>query len=96
MHTKMRNVAGISQSSAQKAIDLFTKTRYIDELTNNKGNIHATGTPITNTLAEMYTNQRYLQYDKLKELDLTHFDAWASTFSEPQTTIELAPEGLDY
>ena len=96
MYTKMRNIAGISQQSAQKAIDLFTKTRYMDELTNNKGNIHATGTPITNTLAEMYTNQRYLQYDRLMEMDLTHFDAWASTFSEPQTTIELAPEGNGY
>ena len=76
MHTKMRNVAGISQQSAQKAIDLFTKTRYMDELTGGKGNIHATGTPITNTLAEMYTNQRYLQYDILQAKDLTHFDAW--------------------
>ena len=96
MHTKMRNVAGISQQSAQKAIDLFTKTRYMDELTGGKGNIHATGTPITNTLAEMYTNQRYLQYDILQAKDLTHFDAWASTFSEPQTSIELAPEGTGY
>ena len=96
MHTKMRNIAGISQQSAQKAIDLFTKTRYMDELTGGKGNIHATGTPITNTLAEMYTNQRYLQYDTLIAKDLTHFDAWASTFSEPQTTIELAPEGTGY
>ena len=96
MHTKMRNVAGVSQSSSQKAIDLFTKTRYMDELTGGKGNIHATGTPITNTLAEMYTNQRYLQYDTLVEKELTHFDAWASTFSEPQTSIELAPEGDGY
>ena len=96
MHTKMRNIAGISQQSAQKAIDLFTKTRYMDELTGNKGNIHATGTPVTNTLAEIYTNQRYLQYDTLAAKDLTHFDAWTSTFSEPQTSIELAPEGTGY
>ena len=96
MHTKMRNIAGISQQSAQKSIDLFTKTRYMDELTGGKGNIHATGTPITNTLAEMYTNQRYLQYDTLEKLGLTQFDAWASIFAEPQTTIELAPEGTGY
>ena len=89
----MRNVAGLSSSDAQKSTDLFMKCRYMDELTGNKGNIHATGTPISNSIAEMYTVQRYLQYDTLIDMDFTHFDSWASTFAEPETSIELAPQG---
>jgi N12 class adenine-specific DNA methylase len=95
-YTKMRNVAGLSQSEAQKSSDLFMKCRYLDELTGNKGIIFATGTPISNSLAEMYTMQRYLQYDTLQKNNLIHFDAWASTFGETTTAIELAPEGTGY
>jgi len=96
MYTKMRNVAGLSTSEAQKSSDLFMKCRYMDELTGGKGIIFATGTPISNSMTEMYTMQRYLQYDKLERMNLTHFDAWASIFGETQTSIELAPEGTGY
>ena len=92
----MRNVAGISTSEAQKSSDLFMKCRYLDELTDNKGVIFATGTPISNSLAEMYTMQRYLQYDTLQAKGLGHFDNWASTFGETVTAVELAPEGGGY
>ncbi len=94
--TKMRNVAGLSQTEAQKSSDLFMKCRYMDELTGGKGVVFATGTPISNSMTEMYTMQRYLQYDLLKAKNLTHFDAWASTFGETVTAIELAPEGTGY
>lgn len=96
LYTKMRNVAGLSTSDAQKSSDLFMKCRYMDELTGNKGLIFATGTPISNSMTEMYTIQRYLQYDLLVKKNLTHFDAWASTFGETVTAIELAPEGTGY
>ena len=91
--TKMRNVAGIEQSESQKASDLFMKCRYLDELTGGKGIVFATGTPISNSMTELYTMQRYLQYGQLKRQGLQHFDAWASTFGETVTAIELAPEG---
>lgn len=94
--TKMRNVAGLSQTEAQKSSDLFMKCRYMDELTGGKGVVFATGTPISNSMTELYTMQRYLQYDLLKKKDMTHFDAWASTFGETVTAIELAPEGTGY
>lgn len=94
--TKMRNVGGIAQTDAQKSSDMFMKCRYIDELTGGKGNIFATGTPISNSMVELYTMQRYLQYDMLEKNDLQHFDAWASTFGETVTAIELAPEGTGY
>ncbi len=96
LYTKMTNVAGISQTDSQKASDMFLKCRYIDEITGNKGNIHATGTPLSNTMAELYTTQRYLQYDLLKEMGLDTFDQWASTFGETVTSVELAPEGTGY
>ena len=96
LHTKMRNVAGISQTEAQKSSDLFGKCRYLDEETKGKGVIFATGTPISNSMTEMYTMQRYLQYETLKKNNLTHFDCWASTFGETTTAIELAPEGTGY
>ena len=94
--TKMRNVAGLSTSEAQKSTDMFLKCRYMDELTGGRGVIFATGTPISNSMTEMYTMQRYLQYDTLKQQNMTHFDAWASTFGETTTAIELAPEGTGY
>jgi N12 class adenine-specific DNA methylase len=94
--TKMRNVGGISQTEAMKSSDLYMKCRYLDELTGGKGVIFATGTPISNTMVEMYTMQKYLQYDMLRQNDLIHFDAWASTFGETVTAIELAPEGTGY
>ena len=94
--TKMRNVAGIGQSESQKASDLFMKCRYLDELTNGKGIVFATGTPISNSMTELYTMQRYLQYGELQRQGLQHFDAWASTFGETVTAIELAPEGTGY
>ena len=94
--TKMRNVAGLSTSEAQKSTDMFLKCRYMDELTGGRGVIFATGTPISNSMTEMYTMQRYLQYGTLKRQDMTHFDAWASTFGETTTAIELAPEGTGY
>ena len=92
----MRNVAGLSTSEAQKSSDLFMKCMYMDELTGGKGSIFATGTPISNSMTEMYTMQRYLQYDTLVEKNLRFFDSWASTFGETQTSIELAPEGVMY
>lgn len=94
--TKMRNVGGISQTDAQKSSDMYMKCRYLDELTGSKGVIFATGTPISNSMVEMYTIQRYLQYGLLEKNDLVHFDAWASTFGETVTAIELAPEGSGY
>ena len=94
--SKMRNVGGISQAEAQKSSDLYMKCRYLDELTGGHGVIFATGTPISNTMVEMYTMQKYLQYGLLQEKDLLHFDAWASTFGETVTAIELAPEGTGY
>ena len=94
--TKMRNVGGIAQTEAQKSSDLFMKCRYLDEFTDRRGIVFATGTPISNSMVEMYTIQRYLQYDTLVKNDLQHFDAWASTFGETVTAIELAPEGTGY
>ena len=96
LYTKMRNVAGLSQTEAQKSSDLFMKCQYLDEITGGKGIIFATGTPISNSMTEMYTNQRYLQYNTLKEHGLEHFDSWASTFGETVNAIELAPEGTGY
>ena len=93
LYTKMRNVGGIAQTEAQKSSDLFMKCRYLDELTGGKGIIFATGTPVSNSMVELYTMQRYLQYETLKKNKLEHFDAWASTFGETVTSIELAPEG---
>ena len=95
-YTKMRNVGGISQTEAQKSSDLYMKCRYLDEITEGRGIIFATGTPISNSMVEMYTMQKYLQYNTLKENDLLHFDAWASNFGETVTAIELAPEGSGY
>lgn len=92
LYTKMRNVGGIAQTEAQKSTDLFMKCRYLDEITGGKGIVFATGTPVSNSMAELYTIQRYLQYDTLKKNDLEHFDNWASTFGETVTAIELAPE----
>ena len=94
--SKMRNVGGISQTEAQKSSDLYMKCRYLDELTGGRGVVFATGTPISNTMVEMYTMQKYLQYGTLKRNDLLHFDSWASTFGETVTAIELAPEGSGY
>ena len=96
LYTKMRNVGGIAQTEAQKSSDLFMKCRYLDEVTGNKGVIFATGTPVSNSMVELYTMQRYLQYETLAERNLQHFDAWASTFGETVTAIELAPEGTGY
>jgi len=96
IYTKMRNVAGLSTSEAQKSSDMFMKCRYMDEITGGKGVIFATGTPVTNSIAELYTVQRYLQYDTLQRNGLAHFDSWASTFGETQTSIELSPEGSGY
>lgn len=93
LYTKMRNVGGIAQTEAQKSSDLFMKCRYLDEITGGKGSVFATGTPVSNSMAELYTMQRYLQYAGLKENSLEHFDNWASTFGETVTAIELAPEG---
>ena len=95
-YSKMRNVGGISQTEAQKSSDLYMKCRYLDEITGGRGIIFATGTPISNSMVEMYTMQKYLQYNTLKENDLLHFDAWASNFGETVTAIELAPEGSGY
>ena len=96
LYTKMRNVGGIAQTEAQKSSDLFMKTQYLDEITGGKGVIFATGTPISNSMVELYTMQRYLQYNTLRKNHLQHFDAWASTFGETVTAIELAPEGTGY
>lgn len=96
LYTKMRNVAGIAQSEAQKSSDMFAKCQYLDEITGGKGVTFATGTPISNSMTELYTNMRYLQYGTLQKLGLGHFDSWASSFGETQTAIELAPEGTGY
>ena len=96
LYTKMRNVGGIAQTEAQKSSDLFMKCRYLDELTGGKGIVFATGTPVSNSMVELYTMQRYLQYNTLKKHKLHHFDSWASTFGETVTAIELAPEGTGY
>ena len=96
LYTKMRNVAGLSTSDAQKSSDMFLKCRYMDELTGGKGIVFATGTPVSNSMTELYTMQRYLQYNTLQQNGLTHFDCWASTFGETVTAIELAPEGTGY
>ena len=96
LYTKMRNVAGLSVTEAQKSSDMFAKCRYMDEITGRKGVIFATGTPVSNSMTELYTMQRYLQYDTLKRKGLAHFDCWASTFGETVTAIELAPEGTGY
>ena len=93
LYTKMRNVAGLSTSDAQKSSDMFAKCRYMDEITGSRGVIFATGTPVSNSMTELYTMQRYLQYDRLQELNMTHFDCWASRFGETVTALELAPEG---
>ena len=96
LYTKMRNVAGIAQTEAQKSSDMFAKCQYLDEITGGKGVTFATGTPISNSMTELYTNMRYLQYGTLQKLGLGHFDSWASSFGETQTAIELAPEGTGY
>ena len=96
LYTKMRNVAGLSTSEAQKSSDMFMKTQYMDELTGGRGTVFATGTPVSNSMTEMYTMMRYLQYATLKAKDLIHFDCWASTFGQTTTSIELAPEGNGY
>ena len=96
LYTKMRNVAGIPQTEAQKSSDMFAKCKYMDELTGGKGITFATGTPISNSMTELYTNMRYLQYSTLKRLGMTQFDSWAASFGETQTAIELAPEGVGY
>ena len=96
LYTKMRNVAGLSTSEAQKSSDMFGKCRYMDELTGGRGVIFATGTPVSNSMTELYTVMRYLQYSTLQQKGLTHFDCWASTFGETTTAIELAPEGTGY
>ena len=96
IYTKMRNVAGLSTTDAQKSSDMFAKCRYLDEVTGGRGIVFATGTPISNSMTEMYTIQRYLQYDRLSELNMLHFDAWASRFGETVTALELAPEGTGY
>ena len=96
LYTKMRNVGGIAQTEAQKSSDLFMKTQYLDEITGGRGVVFATGTPISNSMVELYTMQRYLQYNTLRRHDLQHFDAWASTFGETITAIELTPEGTGY
>ena len=96
LYTKMRNVGGIAQTEAQKSSDLFMKCRYLDEITGGRGVIMATGTPISNSMVELYTIQRYLQYKTLQDHDLQHFDAWASSFGETVTAVELTPEGTGY
>ena len=96
LYTKMRNVAGIGQSEAFKSSDMFMKCRYMDEMTGGKGIVFATGTPVSNSMTELYTMQRYLQYENLKKNHLEHFDAWASTFGETQSAFELSPEGTGY
>ena len=96
LYSKMRNVAGLSTTDAQKSSDMFAKCRYMDEITGSRGVIFATGTPVSNSMTELYTMQRYLQYDRLQELGMTHFDCWASRFGETVTALELAPEGTGY
>ena len=96
LYTKMRNVAGLSQTESQKSSDMFLKCRYMDEITGGKGIVFATGTPVSNSMTELYTMQHYLQYGTLQQKSMSHFDAWASTFGETTTAIELAPEGTGY
>ena len=96
LYTKMRNIAGIAQTDAQKSSDMFMKCRYMDELTGGKGVTFATGTPVSNSMTELYTIMRYLQYDTLQKLQLGHFDSWAATFGETVTAVELSPEGTGY
>ena len=96
LYTKMRNVAGLSTTDAQKSSDMFAKCQYIDEITGGRGIVFATGTPISNSMTEMYTIQRYLQYNRLQEMGMGHFDCWASRFGETVTALELAPEGTGY
>ena len=96
LYTKMRNVAGLSTTDAQKSSDMFAKCRYLDEITGGRGVVFATGTPVSNSMTELYTMQRYLQYDRLQELGMAHFDCWASRFGETVTALELAPEGTGY
>ena len=96
LYTKMRNLAGLSTTDAQKSSDMFAKCRYLDELTGYRGSIFATGTPISNSMTEMFSIQRYLQYNRLEQLGMTHFDSWASRFGETTTALELAPEGTGY
>ena len=96
LYTKMRNVAGLSATDAQKSSDMLLKCRYIDEITDSRGVVFATGTPVSNSMTELYTMMRYLQHDAIRGKGLAHFDCWASTFGETQTAIELAPEGTGY
>ena len=96
LFTKMRNVAGLSASEAQKSSDMFLKCRYMDEITGNLCVVFATGTPISNSMTELYTMQRYLQYSTLQKKNMSQFDCWASTFGETTTAIELDPEGTGY
>ncbi len=96
LYTKMRNVAGLSTTDAQKSSDMLLKCRYIDEITGGRGIVFATGTPVSNSMTELYTMMRYLQHDMLQRKHLTHFDCWASRFGETTTAIELAPEGTGY
>ena len=96
LYTKMRNVAGLSTTDAQKSSDMFMKCRYLDELTGSRGTVFATGTPVSNSMTEVYTMQRYLQYDLLQKMNMSHFDCWASRFGETTTALELAPEGTGY
>ncbi len=92
LYTKMRNVAGISQTDAQKSSDMFMKCQYLDEITGGKGVTFATGTPVSNSMVELYTIMRYLQYDTIQRMGLGHFDSWAAAFGETVTSIEIAPE----
>ena len=96
LYTKMRNVAGLSTTDAQKSSDMFAKCRYLDEVTGSRGVVFATGTPVSNSMTELYTMQRYLQYERLQQMGMTHFDCWASRFGETVTALELAPEGTGY
>lgn len=96
LYTKMRNVAGIAQTDAQKSSDMFMKCQYMDEITGGKGITFATGTPVSNSMVELYTIMRYLQYDTLQKLGMGHFDSWAASFGETVTAIELSPEGTGY
>lgn len=96
LYTKMRNIAGIAQTDAQKSSDMFAKCQYLDELTGGKGVTFATGTPVSNSMVELYTIMRYLQYDTLQKMGLSHFDDWAASFGETVTAIELSPEGTGY
>ena len=96
LYTKMRNIAGIAQTDAQKSSDMFAKCQYLDEITGGRGVTFATGTPVSNSMVELYTIMRYLQYDTLQEMGLGHFDSWAAAFGETVTAIELSPEGTGY